>query len=139
MPGPLTRLSALLPFALILASCAGEERAGNETAAAVRIAPGLWEIQSAVTAAQGPNLPILIRDRLVGPRPTRRLCITPGQAAAAQPGATPGTIILRSAYEAQRYALRLALAERMPDGSTLRLEIVTAGRRIGDCREGGRR
>ncbi|MGQ0661452.1 DUF3617 domain-containing protein [Sphingosinicella sp.] len=45
--------------------------------------PGLWEIRSAVTGARAPELPIVMRDRLIGPRPTRRICITPEQAARA--------------------------------------------------------
>jgi len=43
----------------------------------------MWEIRSAVTGARGPQLPVLMRDRLVGPRPTRRVCVTPAQAARA--------------------------------------------------------
>ena len=161
MPGSLS-LRATLPFTLLLAGCAVEERAGNEAAETVRIAPGLWEIRSAVTAARGANLPILVRDRLVGPRPTRRLCISAAQAADAsflaqrpgdcvqqgvrlqggrltgtmtcrRPGVGPGTVSLRGAYEPARYALRMEMADRMPDGTTLRLDIVTSGRRIGDC------
>ena len=53
---------------------------------APRIAPGRWEIRSAVIAARAEQLPIVMRDRLVGPRPTRRLCITPEQAARADAG-----------------------------------------------------
>jgi hypothetical protein len=36
-----------------------------------------------VTSARAPQLPILMRDRLIGPRPTRRVCITAEQAARA--------------------------------------------------------
>jgi hypothetical protein len=54
--------------------------------AAPRIAPGRWEIRSAVIAARAPQLPIVLRDRLIGPRPTRRLCVTPEQAARADAG-----------------------------------------------------
>jgi len=152
------------PVILLLAGCAGEQRANDlAEAAEVRIAPGLWEIRGAVTSAQAQNLPILVRDRLVGPRPTRRLCITAAQAAdagvlAQRPdacvrrdvvlregrltgtmlcptpgGAAPGVVTLNGAYESARYALRMEMAEPMPDGATLRLQVVTAGRRIGDC------
>ena len=163
--GPaLTMIRRALPlFALLLAGCAAEESA-NQAAAAdeVRMAPGLWEIRSAVTAARAPNLPIVVRDRLIGPRPSRRLCITAAQAADAsflaqrqgdcvqrgmalrggrlsgtmqcvQQGSAPGTVTLDGAYEPERYALRMAMEEPMPDGTILRLDIVTAGRRIGDC------
>jgi hypothetical protein len=123
----------MLTPALLVAGCAAEPAADNKAAYPVRIAPGLWEIRSAVTAARAPNLPILVRDRLVGPRPTRRLCVGAAQAEAARPGAPAGAIILERAYEPERYALRMELAERIPDGTILRLDIVTAGRRIGDC------
>lgn len=153
---------AILPLVLLLGGCAAAEWAAEEAAEAPRIAPGLWEIRSAVTSARAPNLPILVRDRLVGPRPDRRICITAAQAADAsflaqrpgdcvqrnvtlrggrlngtmqcvQPGAAPVTATLDGAYEPVRYALRIALAEPMPDGTILRLDIVTAGRRIGAC------
>lgn len=149
-------------FALLAAGCAAEESVNQIAADTVRIAPGLWEIRSAVTAARAPNLPIVVRDRLIGPRPSRRLCITAAQAADAsflaqrqgdcvqrsvtlrggrltgtmqcvQQGSAPGAVTLDGAYEPERYALRMAMAEPMPDGTTLRLDIVTAGRRIGDC------
>lgn len=128
------RAAILLFMATLLAGCDRGRPSDNEAAGAAvapSLVPGLWEIRSAVTAARAPNLPILVRDRLIGPRPTRRICITRAQAA--QADAAPGAIILNSAYEPQRYALRMAMAEPMPDGTTLRLDIVTAGRRIGDC------
>lgn len=121
-------ISLLMP---LLAGCTAEPVANDHAAETTRIGPGLWEIRSAVTAARAPNLPIMVRDRLVGPRPTQRVCIT--SAEAAQPDVTPGAIIVTSAYEPERYALRMRLAERIPDGTILRLDIVTAGRRIGDC------
>lgn len=154
---------ALPALALLFAGCAPEEEAESGVADTVRIAPGLWEIRSAVTAARAPNLPIIVRDRVVGPRPGQRLCITAAQAADAsflaqrrgdcvqhdvairngrltgtmqcrEAGATtPGTAALDGVYEPERYALRMALAEPMPDGTILRLDIVTAGRRIGNC------
>lgn len=46
----------------------------------LRVSPGAWEIRSAVVAARGQNLPVLARDRLIGPRPTRQLCLTRAQA-----------------------------------------------------------
>lgn len=151
-------------LALMLAGCTAEPAANDATGATdIRIAPGLWEISSAVTAASAPNLPILVRDRLIGPRPTRRLCITAAQAADAgvlaqrsgacaqrdialrggrltgtmlcrEPGsAGPGVVALNGVYEPRRYALRMDMTESMPDGATLRLHVVTSGRRIGDC------
>ena len=162
--GPaLTMTRPTVPLlALLLAGCAAEESANQSAADELRIAPGLWEIRSAVTGARAPNLPIVVRDRLVGPRPSRRLCITAAQAADAsflaqrqgdcvqravtlrgsrlsgtmqcvQQGSAPGRVTLDGAYESERYALRMAMEEPMPDGTTLRLDIVTAGRRIGDC------
>jgi hypothetical protein len=80
----------LTPFAL-LTGCGGEEARNMsanqvaETLDAVTIAPGLWEIASEVVAVSAPNLPIQARDRMIGPRPAIRNCITPEQAA--QPSA----------------------------------------------------
>jgi hypothetical protein len=153
---------AALPL-LLLAGCASESPVDNAAASsAVPVTPGLWEIQSAVTAARAPNLPILIRDRLVGPRPGRRVCISAAQAADAsflaqrtgtcvqrevalrngrltgtmvcrQAGGAPSVVTLQGAYGPGHYALRMEMAEPMPDGMTLRLDVVTTGRRIGDC------
>lgn len=121
-------------LAVLLAGCSAEPAPENVAGEGAGIAVGLWEIRSAVTRARGPNLPILARNRLVGPRPTRRLCISAAQAADfARRGPPPGAVILSRAQEPERYALRMALAERMPDGTILRLDIVSAGRRIGDC------
>ena len=74
------------PFlAAALAGCGGvDQEAANRAAgelAAFQVEPGLWEVTSAVTAARARNLPLQVRDRLIGPRPTRRYCLTPVQAA----------------------------------------------------------
>lgn len=45
-----------------------------------RIAAGAWEIRSAVVGARGPTMPVMARDRLIGPRPARRVCVTRAQA-----------------------------------------------------------
>lgn len=53
--------------------------------AGLAIEPGLWESTSAVIGVSAPNLPIEVRRRMIGPRPSARNCITPEQAA--RPGA----------------------------------------------------
>ena len=68
-------------------ACGGPEKAdmsANEVAGAfagVRIEPGLWEVSSAITDVRGPNLPLALRERMIGPRGLVRRCIAPDQAA----------------------------------------------------------
>jgi hypothetical protein len=131
------------------------------------MAAGEWEIRSAVIAARGPTLPIMARDRLIGPRPTRRLCITGAQAEGAdatflaqrprdcaqrgvtlengrlsgamvciERGMPPSVIALDGRYGPDRYVLRMEMASPLPDGTTIALDVVTVGQRIGDCRGG---
>lgn len=77
-------IRAALPTLLLLAGC-GETRAPIGVPPTPLI-PGQWEIRSAVTGARAPRLPVVMRDRLVGPRPTRRVCVTPAQAASPDAG-----------------------------------------------------
>lgn len=65
---------------LCLLAVAGCAQPAPEAAPPPRIVAGEWEIRSAVVAARGPTLPVMARDRLIGPRPTRRLCVTRAQA-----------------------------------------------------------
>jgi hypothetical protein len=133
------------------------------------VTPGLWETRSAVTDAIGPNLPVEVRRRLIGPRPDVRHCVTAAEAArpAAHFLATPagrdcrfrdvaldgdrltgtticsgpdGPVVTRmsGAYRPTRYAARLDIAQRLPDGAVLTLKVTSEGRRVADCadREG---
>ena len=80
------RAIAVLLLAGALSGCgsAGQDEANANEAgalAAFQVEPGLWEVASAVVTARGRNLPLQVRNRLVGPRPTRRYCLTPVQAA----------------------------------------------------------
>lgn len=55
----------------------------NEVAAAlarVEVRPGLWEMTSAIVSVSQPDLPLEIAERMKGPRPGMRHCITPAQA-----------------------------------------------------------
>ncbi len=66
---------------LLAAGCA--ERNGNQSQpgpSSPRIEPGLWEVRSAIVAARAPALPLVMRDRMIGPRPTRHICLTAAQA-----------------------------------------------------------
>jgi hypothetical protein len=74
-----------------LAGCGGGED-GNRNAATdakavagelarVEVRPGLWEVRSALLSATQPGLPLEIAERMKGPRPAVRHCITPAQAA----------------------------------------------------------
>lgn len=161
----MSRRRAALPLALLAAACAAEQPASEPPP---RIIPGLWEIRSAVTAARGPNLPLQVRNRLVGPRPGRRLCITAAQAAdasflAQRPGeceqqgvairngrlsgamvcregaAPPSIVSLDGYYLPAAYVLRMELQSPLPDGTVLALDVATIGRRTGDCEGGDRR
>ena len=109
-----------------------------------------------------------MRDRLIGSRPTRRLCITPEQAARAdagflaqrpgdcaqrgvrlesgrltgamvcnEQGAPPTVIALDGRYGPDRYVLRMAMTSPLPDGASITLDVVTVGRRVGNCEGGG--
>ncbi len=68
---------------LSLLAVAGCGQPSPEPEQPPRIVAGEWEIRSAVVAARGPTMPVMARDRLTGPRPTRRLCITRAQAESA--------------------------------------------------------
>ena len=71
----------------IAAGCGGPEQAdmsANEVAGTLeglRIEPGLWEVSSEITDVRGPNLPLAIRERMIGPRGMVRHCMSPDQAA----------------------------------------------------------
>lgn len=113
-------------------------------------------------------MPVIVRDRLIGPRPTRRVCVTRAQADRAdatflaqrpgdcaqrgvrladgrltgamvcrQSGQPPDVISLDGRYGPDRYVLRMEMTSPLPDGTTIALDLVTVGRRTGDC-EGGR-
>lgn len=151
-------------FALLAAGC-GEPGPAPESEAPPRIAAGAWQIRSAVTGARAPELPLVMRDRLVGPRPTRQLCITAAQAADAgflaqrpgdcaqrgvrlengrltgamvcnEPGAPPTVIALDGRYGPDRYVLRMEMTSPLPDGTTIALDVVTVGERTGECQGG---
>lgn len=150
---------------LSLLPVAGCAEPAPQPAAPPRIAAGAWEIRSAVTGARALELPIVMRDRLIGPRLTRRICVTAAQAADAtflaqrpgdcvqrgvaledgrltgamvcrHPGAPPDVIALDGRYGPDRYVLRMEMTSPLPDGATITLDVVAVGRRIGDC-EGG--
>ena len=78
---------ALLAMLLGLAACGGQEARDmtvDEVAQELRriaIEPGLWEVSSEVTDANGPNLPRQAQARIKGHRTAVRNCITPEQAA----------------------------------------------------------
>jgi len=82
------RLSLAVLPALLATACGGEPESRNMTAnevaeelAEIRIQPGLWEVRSEVVSVSAPGLPLVTRNRMIGPRPTARNCITPEQAA----------------------------------------------------------
>lgn len=73
----------------------------NEVAGALErltIAPGLWEVSSAITDVRAPNLPLALRGRMIGPRGTIRHCITPEQAARPSAGFLAGRQAGRCRY-----------------------------------------
>ncbi len=49
--------------------------------AGLPVTPGLWETRSVVTDAAGPNLPVEVRRRMIGPRPRVRHCVSAADAA----------------------------------------------------------
>jgi hypothetical protein len=138
-----------------------EEVAGQ--LAGMRIEPGLWELTSEVVEVSAPDLPREVRNRMVGPRSRIRHCITPEQAA--RPSATflaaradgpcvysdftvqegrvrgrmrcpDATAVMDGVYRPDRYEMRMEMASPVPGGATMNLEVVSRGRRIGQCEEG---
>jgi hypothetical protein len=150
-------LAALL---LLPGACGGApgEPANRATPADLRIAPGLWERRSVIVDARGPNLPIEARQRLIGPRPAARFCVGEGAPTAAMVAGRacayrtfsleggrlrgnmvcsdeggPSTAIVDGRYGPGGYDLRIEMANRLPDGAVLTLDVRTSGRRIGPC------
>ena len=78
----------LVLAATAVAAAAGCDRGGremsvNEVAAElrnVRVEPGLWESTTRIVDVSGRNLPVELRNQMLGERTTRRNCITPEQA-----------------------------------------------------------
>lgn len=169
MTGRAALFPGLAAFALAIAGCRGEapprDMSRAEVAAVLaglRVAPGLWEVRSAVVDAAGPNLPVEARRGMIGPRPTLRHCITPAEAARpaarflgqpARPGCAwrgfelagerlrgatvcPGvTTRMAGRYRADGFDSRMEIDRAMPDGAVLTLTIASRGRRIGACPE----
>ena len=130
----------------------------------MEIDPGLWELTSEVVGARGPDLPVEIRNRLVGPRPTIRHCITRAQAAhpdanflasgdhdcayrelVVEDGEIRGTTICPEAtmrmtgrYGPRAYDMRMQRESPVPGGGNMIIDLRTRGRRIGACPQGGK-
>ncbi len=160
----------LLAGLLAAAGCGEEERPREMNAADVaaelaelRIEPGLWELTSEVTEVRAPDLPLEVRNRMVGPRSRMRHCISAEQAE--QPSANflamrsdgacayqdvslvdgrlrgamscPGaTARMDGHYGSRGYEMRMEMQSPMPGGASMTLEVRARGRRIGEC-EGG--
>jgi hypothetical protein len=125
----------------------------------LRIEPGLWRLTSAVEDVRAPDLPLELRNRMVGPRSEQVHCITPAQAA--NPGARflalredrnctyrgfrleqghlsgrmtcPGTdTVMDGQYRPRGYNLRLQVSSPVA-GGTMELDVRSRGVRIGEC------
>ncbi len=165
------RFGAASMLVLALAAC-GEREARNMSVEEVagelshmRIEPGLWELTSEVLEVRGPDLPREVRNRMVGPRPRLRHCITPEQAArpsanflagrpdrgcvyralSARDGRVTGETICPDArtrmdgrYGPRAYDMRMEMESPIPGGEAMTLELRARGRRIGDCPEGAK-
>ena len=171
------RLRAALPAAALLAAAGGcgdrpVEPARSMTAeevaselANMRIEPGLWVVASEVVEVRAPDLPLEVRNRMVGPRRRLRNCITPEQAArpsanflaaradsacayrrfTVRDGIVAGEMICPEAtarmegrYGPRAYDMRMEMASPMPGGETMTIAIRAHGRRIGECEQGER-
>jgi hypothetical protein len=162
---------ALAPLAAASAAVAGcgEPEPANLTAeqvaaelGAMRIEPGLWELTSAVVGVSAPDLPVAMRDRMIGPRRRLRHCISPAQAArpgasflamragsectyprfAIERGRLTGTMVCPDAtttmdgrYGPRGYDLRMIMESPLGNGEVMTLQLRAQGRRIGDCEE----
>ena len=124
----------LLPSAamIALAACGGadeetkQELSRNEVArelARVEVRPGLWEVRTQILSARQEGLPHEIAERMKGPRPAVRSCITPAQAerpeAAFLAGAQDGAC-RHSAFEMRGGRVAGAMTCRAPDGAESR-------------------
>ena len=140
-----------------------EEVAGQ--LAGMRIEPGLWELTSEVVEVSGPDLPREVRNRMLGPRPSMRNCITPAQAerpeanflaVRADSGCTyrdfsmeggrmrgvmicpDATARMEGQYGPEAYELRMEMESPLPGvEEAMTLRIRARGRRVGDCEEEG--
>lgn len=161
-------IRAAVAFAatLLLGACgdgAETAEASRSTAADPSVAPGLWERRSVVLDARGPDLPIVARQRMLGPRPPVRFCVgeTPPPPASLiaggrctyrtfslENGQLTGVLACSDAggsseaqvagrYGPESYDLRIEIANRLPDGAVLTLNVRTVGRRLGPCPSGG--
>ena len=165
-----TSAASLILCLTAAAGCSDREAERNmspdevaEELSHMRMAPGLWEVNSEVIEARGPDLPREVRNRMVGPRPSRRHCLTAEQAAppsaeilAARSGRDcvqqdfrvadgrlSGTMICPNArvrmagrYGPQAYETRMEMETPVAD-VVMTLELRIRGRRIGDCPGGG--
>lgn len=142
----------------------------SQALSGLAIQPGEWEVASEVTGVSAPNLPIVARNRMIGPRGRARGCITPEQAArpdagflagqgrggcnfadftmtggritgtmrCTEPGGGTTTARMTGDYAGDGYRLGMTIETPIPDGTTMRIETRTTGRRVGDCPAGAR-
>jgi len=129
------------------------------------IEPGLWEIASDVVEVHATDLPIEVRNRMVGPRSRVRHCITPEQAARpsanflagrsdngcvyrnfrVRDGRVSGAMtcpdtraVMQGVYGPESYDMRMDVATPLPTGVIMTLKVRARGRRVGRCPEGGK-
>lgn len=129
----------------------------------MRIAPGLWELTSAVTEVAAPDLPHEVRQRMIGPRSRLRHCITAAQAErpsanflaaradsvcayrdfTVRDGRIEGVMAcpdararMRGTYGPEAYDMRMEMESPIPGGAVMTLTVRAQGRRIGECEEG---
>ena len=137
-----------------------------EELANMRIEPGLWELTSEVVDVRAPDLPREVRNRMVGPRSRLRNCITPQQAArpsanflaarsdddchyrdfAVREGQLRGTMIcpdvtatMAGRYGPRAYEMSMEMTSPVLGGGTMKIDVRTRGRRIGECETGDRK
>lgn len=164
----MSRVTALLLLSCCAAGCreaepanmSAEEVAGE--LADIRIEPGLWLLTSEVTDVRAPNLPVEVRNRMIGPRSRMRHCITPEQAAqpsanflamradsdcayrdfTLEEGRLSGTMTcpnvtarMEGRYGSDRYETRMVMQSPVPGGAMMTLQIRARGQRVGECSE----
>jgi hypothetical protein len=126
----------------------------------MRIEPGLWELTSEVLDVRAPDLPLELRNRMIGPRRRLRHCITAEQAArpsanflaaradsacayrqfSVRDGIVEGamtcpdaTARMRGRYGPQAYDMRMEMESPMSGGATMTLQVRARGRRVSAC------
>ena len=147
----------MLPLAVGGCGTGEAPKQANADPTSLVIEPGLWATASEIVDVRGADLPFEVRQRMLGPRPSARGCITPTQAGRLIAGGNcshdgfvmrdgrlggrmtcpalprPTIATIEGRYEPRRYAFTMRLETALPDGTGMTIDVRGRGRRLGDC------